>query len=89
MHGLLPRVVVVGERAARRHLDGDAVETVAIEDLACDIGARETARNGDLHVRGHGLLQPVLDDEAQDQRRNEEDEVERPVAHGTRRVTTA
>ena len=81
VHGLLPRVVVVGERAARRHLDGHALEAVAIEDLARDVGPRETARDGDLHVRGHGLLQPVLDDEAQDQRRDEEDEVERPVAH--------
>jgi hypothetical protein len=40
----LARVVVVGERTARRLLDRDIVQPVAVEDLACDRGAGQAAR---------------------------------------------
>ena len=81
VHRLLPRVVVVGERAARRRLDGDALEAVPVEDLPRHLGAREAVADPDLHLRRHRLLQPVLNDEADDHRRDEEREVEAPAAH--------
>ncbi len=78
---LLARVVVVRERTARRRLHRDVLEPVPIEDLAGHLGAREAVHDLDLHVRRDRLLQPVLHDEADDHRRDEEEEIEAPVAH--------
>jgi len=72
---------VVGKRAARRRLDGDTLEAVPVEDLPRHLGAREAVADADLHLRRHRLLQPVLNDEADDQRRDEEHEVEAQAAH--------
>ncbi len=78
---LLPRVVVIRERPARRRLHRHVLEAVPVQDLARHLGAGEAIRHLDLHVRGDGFLQPMLDDEAEDQRRDQEDEVEAPAAH--------
>ena len=86
--GALPRVVVVGERPARRRIDGDAREPVVVEDRARDLLARHPVRNRHLHLRRDGRLQPVLDPEADDERRDQEEEVEPEATHVPRIVPT-
>src|SRR5918995_5462741 len=78
---LLPRVVMVGERPTRRDVDRDVAETVSIEDLARNLGAGEPARELDVRIRGKRPLQPRLDREPDDERRDHEGQVEPEVAH--------
>ncbi len=77
----LARVVVIGERTARRLLDGNIRETVVVEDHPRDLLTGHPVRDLRLHLLGHGLLQPVLNHEADNQRRDQEDEVDTQVSH--------
>ena len=79
--GAMARVVVVRERPTLRPLDRDLLETVAVEDLPRDLCAGQAAHHLDLRLRGDGLPQPALDDEAQDQRRDQEHEIEPEAFH--------
>ncbi len=74
--GAVPRVVVIRERPTGRRVHRNAREAVVLEDHQRDLLAAHPVRNGDLHLLADGLLQPVLDHEPDDQRRNQEDEVE-------------
>ena len=77
----LARVVVVREWATARALDGDPVQAVAIEDLPRHLRAGEPVRNRDRHLLGDGFLEPTLNREPEQKRRDEEDEVEPEAAH--------
>ena len=79
--GAVPRVVVIRERAAGRGVHGNACEAVVLEDHQRDLLAAHPVRNRDLHLLADGLLQPVLDHQPDDQRRNQEDEVEAEATH--------
>ena len=77
----MTRVVVVRERPTLRPLDRHLVETVAVEDLPRDLCAGHAAHHLDLRLLCNRLPQPALDDEAQDQRRDQEYEIEAEAFH--------
>ena len=53
-----------------------------IEDHARNLLAGHPVRDLHLHLLGDRRLQPMLNDEAEDHRRDQEDEVDTEVSHG-------
>ena len=82
----LARVVVIRERPARRRLHGDVGEPVVLEDPARDFLAGHAGRDRHLHLPSDCRLQPVLDPEAEQQRRDQEREVEPKPLMATNRT---
>ena len=79
--GVLPRVVVVRERTACSPLDRDGMQLVPVENLARHLGAAEPVQHRDLQLPPDRLLQPALDEKAEDERRDEEQEVDAEAVH--------
>ena len=77
----LPRVVVVRERAAWRRVDGTPARPLWSRIIRATCSPAMPFATGTCICARDGLLQPMLDHEADDQRRDQEDEVDAEVSH--------